>query len=171
MQPRRAATGRQPDNRGGLVAPESLTAGRSGQGPITAGANIDESELDLEPDDAEGTTDDCQLHRIAHDRPRQPPPQDAMSHSGEMPAIEATHAFHTTEAPRAVEKTLLTPGLRCQIRALALERGTTVHHNSRPRCRCKVGATARMRSTARLPHLPAVTPILHVPSSSSPVTG
>jgi hypothetical protein len=47
MQPTRAATGRQPDNRGGLVAPESLTAGPSGQGPITAGANIDESVLDL----------------------------------------------------------------------------------------------------------------------------
>jgi hypothetical protein len=150
MQPRRAATGRQPDNRGGLVAPESLTAGPSGQGPITASANIDESVLDLEPDDAEGTTGDSQLHRIARDRPRQPPPQDAMSHSGEMPDIEATHAFHTTEAPKAVEKTLLTPGLRCQIRALALERGTTVRHDSRPRCRCMVGATARMRSTARL---------------------
>jgi hypothetical protein len=142
LQPRRAATGRQPDNRGGLVAPESLTAGPSGQGPITASANIDESVLDLEPDDAEGTTGDSQLHRIAHDRPRQPPPQDAMSQSGEMPDIEATHAFHTTGAPKAVEKTLLTPGLRCQIRASALD--------SRPRCRCMVGATARMRSTARL---------------------
>ena len=170
MQPRRAATGRQPDNRGGLVAPESLTAGPSGQGPITAGAN-DESVLGLEPDDAEGTTGDSQFHRFAHDRPRQPPPQDAMSHSGELPDIEATQAFHTTEAPRAVEKTLLTPGLRCQIRALALERGTTVRHDSRPRCRCKLGTTARMRSTARLPHLPAVTPILHVPISSIPVTG
>jgi hypothetical protein len=94
MRPRRAATGRQPDNRGGLVAPESLTAGPSGHGPITAGANIDESVLDLEPDDAEGTTGDSQLHRIAHDRPRQPPPQEAMSHSREMPDIEATHAFH-----------------------------------------------------------------------------
>jgi hypothetical protein len=94
MQPRRAATSRQPDNRGGLVAPESLTAGPSGQGPITAGANIDESVLDLERDDAEGTTGDCRLHRIAHDRPRQPPPQDAMSHSGEMPDIKATHAFN-----------------------------------------------------------------------------
>jgi hypothetical protein len=62
MQPRRAATGRQPDNRGGLVAPESLTAGPSGHGPITAGANIDESVLDLESDDAEGTTGDSQLH-------------------------------------------------------------------------------------------------------------
>jgi hypothetical protein len=153
MQPRRAATGPQPDKRGGSVAPESLTAGPSGQGPITAGANIDESVLDLEFDDAEGTTGDSQLHRIAHDRPRQPPPQDAMSHSGEMPDIEATHAFHTTEAPKAVEKTLLTPGLRCQNRALALERGTTVRHDSRPRCSCKVGATARMRFTARLPPL------------------
>ena len=94
MQPRRAATSRQPDNRGGLVAPESLTAGPSGQGPITAGANIDESVLDLEPDDAGGTTGDSRLHRIAHHRPRQPPPQDAMSHSGEMPDIEATHAFN-----------------------------------------------------------------------------
>jgi hypothetical protein len=67
----------------------------------------------------------------------------------------------TTEAPRAVEKTLLTPGPRCQIRALALERGTTVRHDSRPRCSCKVGATARMRSTARLPALArreAITP-------------
>jgi hypothetical protein len=81
MQPRRAATGRQPDNRGGLVAPESLTAGPS-EGPITAGANIDESVLDLEPEDAEGTTGDSQLHRIAHERPRQPRPQDAMSHRG-----------------------------------------------------------------------------------------
>jgi hypothetical protein len=153
MQPRRAARGRQPDNRGGLVAPESLTAGPSGQGPITAGANIDESVLGLEPDDAEGTTGDGQFHRFAHDRPRQPPPQDAMSHSGGMPDIEATHAFHTTEAPKAVEKTLLRPRLRCQIRALALERGTTVRHDSRPRCRCMVGATARMRSTARLPPL------------------
>jgi transposase-like protein len=79
-------------------------------------------------------------------------PQDAMSHnSREMPDIEVTHAFHTTEALTAVEKTLLTPCLRCQIRALALERGTTVRYDSRPRCsRCKVGATARMRSTARL---------------------
>jgi hypothetical protein len=111
MQPRLAATGRQPDNRGGLVAPKSLTAGPSGQGPITAGENSDESVLDLEPGDAEGTTADSQLHRIAHDRRRQPPPQDAMSHSGEMPDIEATHAFHPTEAPKAVEKTLLTPGL------------------------------------------------------------
>jgi hypothetical protein len=112
MQPRRAATGRQPDNRGGLLAPESLTAGPSGQGPITAGANIDESALDPEPDDAEGTSGEGQLHRIAHDRPRQSPPQDAMSPSGETPDIEATHAFHTTEAPKAVEKTLLTPGLQ-----------------------------------------------------------
>jgi hypothetical protein len=96
-----------------MVASESLTAGPSGQGPITAGANIDESVLDLEPDDAEGTTGDSQLHRIAHERPRQPPPQDAMSHSGEMPDIEATHALHTTAAPKAVEKTLLTPSLRC----------------------------------------------------------
>ena len=135
-----------------LVAPESLSTGPSGQGPITAGANIDESMLDLEPDYAEGTTGDSQLRRIAHDRPRQPPPQDVFSHSGEMPDIENTHAFHTTEAPKAVEKTLLTPGLRCQIRALALERVTTHRHDSRPRCRCrcKVGATARMRSTARL---------------------
>ena len=121
MQPRRAATRRQPNDCGGLVAPESSTAGPSGQGPITAGANIDESVLDLEPEDAEGMTGDSQLHRIAHDRPRQPPPQDAMSHIGEIPDIEATHALHTTEAPKAVEKTLLTPGLRCQIRALALE--------------------------------------------------
>ena len=113
MQPRRAATGRQPDNRGGLVAPESLTAGPSGQGPITAGASIDESVLDLEPDDAEGTTGESQLRRIAHDCPHQPPPRDAMSHSGEMPDTEATHVLHTTEAPKAVEKTLLTPGLRC----------------------------------------------------------
>jgi hypothetical protein len=96
-----------------MVASESLTAGPSGQGSITAGANIDESVLDLEPDDAEGTTGDSQLHRIAHERPRQPPPQDAMSHSGEMPDIEATHALHTTAAPKAVEKTLLTPSLRC----------------------------------------------------------
>jgi hypothetical protein len=94
MQPSRAATGRQPDNRGGLVAPESLTAGPRGQGPITAGATIDESVLDLAPDDAEGTTGDSRLHRIAHDRPRQPPPLDAMSHSREMPEIEATHAFN-----------------------------------------------------------------------------
>jgi hypothetical protein len=78
--------------------------------------------------------------------------------------------FHTTEAPKAVERTLLTPGLLCQIRALALERGTTVRHDSRPRCRCMVRATARMRSTARLPHLPTVRPILHGPSSSSPAT-
>jgi hypothetical protein len=75
----------------------SLTAGPSGQGPITAGANIDESVFDLESDDAEGTTGYSQFHRIAHDRLRQPPPQDAMSHSGEMPDIEATHAFHATE--------------------------------------------------------------------------
>jgi hypothetical protein len=92
MQPRQAATGRQPDNRGGLVADESLTAGPSGQGPITVDANIDESVLDLEPDDAEGPTGDSQLHRIAHDRPRQLPPQHALSHSGEIPDIEATHA-------------------------------------------------------------------------------
>jgi hypothetical protein len=151
MQPRRAATSRQPDNRGGLVAPVSLTTGPRGQSPITAGAIIDDSVLDLELDDAEGMTGDRQLHRIAHDRTRQPPPLDAMSHSGEMPDIEATHAFHTTEAPKAVEKTLLTPGHRCQIRALALERVTTVHHDSRFRCRCKGGATAWMRSTARLP--------------------
>jgi hypothetical protein len=58
--------------------------------------------------------------------------------------------IETTEAPRAVEKTLLTPGLRGQVRALALERGATVRHDSRPRCRCKVGDTARMRTTARL---------------------
>jgi hypothetical protein len=76
-----------------------------------------------------------------------------MSHSGEMPDIEATHALHTTEAPEAIERTLLTPGLRCHNRALALERETTVRHDSRPRCSCKVGATARMRSTARLPPL------------------
>jgi hypothetical protein len=93
MQPRRAATGRQSDNCGGLVAPESLTAGPSGQGPITAGASIDESVLDREPDDAEGTTGDGQLHRIAHDRPRQPP-QEAMSYRREMPDIEATNTFH-----------------------------------------------------------------------------
>ena len=74
MQLRWAATGRQPDNRGGLVAPDSLIAGPSGQGPITVGANIAESVLDLEPDDAEGTTGDSQLHRIDGDRPRQPPP-------------------------------------------------------------------------------------------------
>jgi hypothetical protein len=47
MQPRWTATGRQPDHRGGLVAPESLAAGPSGQGPITVGAIIDESVLDL----------------------------------------------------------------------------------------------------------------------------
>jgi hypothetical protein len=70
-----------------------------------------------------------------------------------MPDIEATYAFHTTEAPKAVEKTLLTPDLRCHIRALALERRTTVRHDSRPRCRCNVSANARMRSTARLPPL------------------
>jgi hypothetical protein len=100
MQPRRAATGRQPDNHGGLVAPESLTAGPSGQGPITAGANIDESVLDLEPDDGEGATGDSQLHRIAPARPRQPPPQDAMSHSGEMPDVEGTNGFQRLTGPQ-----------------------------------------------------------------------
>lgn len=170
MQPRCAAAGRQPDDRCGLVAPESSTPGPSVQGSITASAIIDESVLDLEPDDAEGTTGDSHLHRIAHDRPRQPPPQHAMSHGGETPDIEASHAFHTTEAPKAIEKTLLTPGLRCRTHALVFERGTTVHHDSRPRCRSKVDATARMRSTAQLPHLPAVGPILHVPSSRSPAT-
>jgi hypothetical protein len=123
MEPRRPATGGQADHRGGLVAPESLTAGPGGQGTITVGANIDESVLGLEPGKAQGTTGDSQLHRIAHDRPGQPPPRDAMSYSGEIPDIEATHAFHTTEAPKAVEQTSLTPGLRLQIRALALERG------------------------------------------------
>jgi hypothetical protein len=70
--------------------PESLSAGPSGQGPITAGANIDESWLDLEHDDAEGTTGDSQLHRIAHNCPREPPPQAAMTQSGVIPDIAAT---------------------------------------------------------------------------------
>jgi acyl carrier protein len=43
----------------------------------------------------------------------------------------------TTKAPKAVEKTLLTPGLWGQMRALALERGTTFRHDSRSGCRCK----------------------------------
>jgi hypothetical protein len=110
MQPRRAATGRQPDNRGGLVAPESWTAGPSGQGPITDGADIDESVLDLEPDDAEGTTGGSQLHRIAHDRPRQPQPQDARSHSGEMPGNEATHAIYNDRSPKSGRNDLADTG-------------------------------------------------------------
>jgi hypothetical protein len=81
---------------------------------------------------------------------RQP---DAMSHSGGMPDIEATHAFHTTEAPKAVEKTLLTPDLRSQIRGLGLERRTTIRHDSRSGCGGNMGATARMRSTSRPPPL------------------
>jgi hypothetical protein len=47
-------------DRGGSEAPESLSAGPSGQGPITDGVNIDESGLDVEPDDAEGTTGESQ---------------------------------------------------------------------------------------------------------------
>jgi hypothetical protein len=45
---------------------------------------------------------------------------------------------------------LLTPGLRCQIRALALERGQQSATILDPHAHAKVGATTGMRSTARL---------------------
>jgi hypothetical protein len=64
-----------------------------------------------------------------------------------MPGNEATHAFYTTEPPKAVEKTLRTPGLRCQIRVLAIERGD----NSPPRFSTKMQIQGRY-------HRPAVVP-------------
>ena len=74
--------------------------------------------------------------------------------------------------PKAVEKTLLTPGLRWQIPALALGGG----RQSAPRFSTQMlmqGGCYRPDAVHGLssPHLPAVRPILHVPSSSTPATG
>jgi hypothetical protein len=99
MRLRSAVLGRQPNNRGGLVAPRVIDRGAERPRPDTTCANVEESMLDPEPDDTEGTTGDSRFHRIGHDRLRHPPPHDALSPNAEMLRIEAAHALSATEAP------------------------------------------------------------------------